>query len=382
VIFWIGVLLRVGAYLWNREYWMDEGALLGNIADKRVFDFAGNLAGDQLAPFGFLIIERAIVGLFGDSRYYTRLVPLASGIVALWLFKSLAFRVLPFAAGLIALALFSFSDDLVYYSSELKPYSTDLTLGLAITTATWWLLDRPLCRGWLAALTLTVVLAPWFSFPSAFVIAGCGMVLLIDRYEKRSSPELGRLLGVSICWLCSFVLAYRAARALLNPATTMFVFWDFAFLPIPPGSQKDLVKLGGVLLEVFVNPLNLVAPYFQGLGVILPVVLTLIGGFSLAARQRRAFLMLALPILLAIVAAAWRKYPLHGRLMIELIPAFYLMIAEGTQQLGARLSRRAHLMLLIVLLAYPCASTLYEARAPRFRWFNQHGDLHDNLFMP
>jgi hypothetical protein len=37
---------------------------------------------------------------------------------------------------------------------------------------------------------------------------------------------------------------------------------------------------------------------------------------------------------------------------------------------------------LVLLLAYPCSSTFYEARGLRMRWFNQHGDLHDNRFMP
>ena len=122
VICWLGVLLRVGVYLWNRQYWMDEGSLLGNLEGMRVLDFSGHLHGDQLAPVGFLIIERVIVGLLGDSGYATRFFPLVCGIVALWLFKSLAFRFLPFAAAMVALALFAFSDDLVYYSSELKPY--------------------------------------------------------------------------------------------------------------------------------------------------------------------------------------------------------------------------------------------------------------------
>src|SRR5208283_2537966 len=75
VICWLGVLLRVGAYLWNRQYWMDEGTLLGNLEGIRVLDFSGHLQGDQLAPFGFLIIERVIVGLLGDSGYATRFVP-------------------------------------------------------------------------------------------------------------------------------------------------------------------------------------------------------------------------------------------------------------------------------------------------------------------
>jgi len=382
VIFWLGVLLRVGVYLWNRSYWLDEGSLLGNIEGKRVLEFSGYLQGDQLAPFGFLIIERVIVGLLGDSGYATRFVPLVCGIVALRLFESLAFRVLPFAAAMVALALFAFSDDLVYYSSELKPYSGDLALGLAMTLATWRLLERPLRGGWLATLGLLVLLAPWFSFPSAFIIAGCGMALVIDRCAKRAWIDLGGLLVIALCWLTSFWLAYRASRALSHPATTMYVFWDFAFLPVPPSGRTDLIKLGGVLLEVFVNPLNLLAPVYPALVVILPVVLMVIGGFSLSQRDRREFLVLTLPILLALVAAALRQYPLHGRLMIELVPAFYAMIAEGTQRLGTRLGRPAYVVVLVLLLAYPSSSTFYEARARRIRWFNQHGDLHDNRFMP
>jgi hypothetical protein len=204
----------------------------------------------------------------------------------------------------------------------------------------------------------------------------------IDRCAKRWWIDLGGLLVIALYWLTSFWLAYRAAHALLHPATTMYVFWDFAFLPLPPGGRTDLIKLGGVVLEVFVNPLNLVAPVYPALGVILPVLLMSIGGFSLTLRDRRAFLILSLPILLAVVAAALRKYPLHGRLMIELVPAFYVLIAEGTQPLRTRLGRPAYVVVLVLLLAYPCSITFYEAQAPRARYFNQHGDLHDNRFVP
>jgi hypothetical protein len=82
------------------------------------------------------------------------------------------------------------------------------------------------------------------------------------------------------------------------------------------------------------------------------------------------------------VAAALRRYPLHGRLILELVPAFYVMIAEGTQQIYTRFGRRAYVVLLVLLLVYPCSSTLYEAQAPRTHWFNEHGDLHKNRFLP
>ncbi len=282
---------------------------------------------------------------------------------------------------MVAFALFAISDDLVYYSSELKPYSVDLVLGLAITFAAWRLLDQPLRGRWLVTLGVLVLLAPWVSFPSAFIIAGCGIALLMDRAAKRGWSDVGWLLAIALCWLTSFSLAYRASQSLLPPATSMYVFWNFAFLPVPPGGRTELLQLGGVPLEVFVNPLNLLAPACPAWGVVLPVLLLLIGGCSLGLRDWRVFLILALPILLAIVAAALKKYPLHGRLMIELVPAFYLMIAAGTQQVRSRFGRPAHVVVLVLLLAYPCSSTFYEATAPRLRDFNPHGDLHKNRFV-
>ncbi len=369
VVFWVGVILRVGGYLWNRSYWMDEGSLLSNLQGMRVFDFSGYLQGDQLAPFGFLVIERFIVTLLGSSGYVTRFVPLVCGIVALWLFKSLIFRVLPFATAMVAFILFAFSDDLVYYSSELKPYSLDLALGLAITFVAWRLIDQPLRGGWRAALLGLLVVSPWFSFPSAFIIAGCGITLLIDRATRRWWTDLGWLGAIAVCWLISFGLAYRASQTLMPPATTMYVFWNFAFLPVPPGSHADLIQLGGVLLDVFVNPLNLVAPFCSAPCVVLPLSLLFIGGCSLALSDRRLFLILSLPILLALAAAAFKKYPFHGRLMIELVPALYLMIAQGAQWFYERLGKPVYVAVLVLLLAYPCSTTFYEATAPRHARF-------------
>jgi hypothetical protein len=377
-----GVALRLAAYLWNRAYWMDEGTLHGNIEDTPIYDFSTHLRGDQLAPFGFLIIERMLVRVLGDFRLVTRLVPLGCGIASLWLFRSLAFRWLSYPSAVLALALFAFSDDLVYYSSELKPYSVDLAIGLAILLSTSSLLRPPSSEKKLAIFGLLAVAAPWFSFPSAFIIVGCGLELFVDRTRRRAREDQGWLLGIAVCWSASACLAYIASTWLLNQATTMYVFWNFAFLPMPPTSRTDLVKFGGIVLEMFVNPLNLVPPFLPALGVVIPLGLWLLGGVTLARRDRALFLILVMPIVLAMGASALRKYPFHGRLLLPLVPAFYLMIAEGTGWIRDLLGRRGYLVALTLLLLYPCLSTLYEATGKRARTFNAHGDLHANLFMP
>ena len=90
VLLGLGVLLRVGVYLRNRAFWLDEGSLFGNLNGKPILDFSTPLTGDQLAPFGFLIAERALLSVLGSSRGVARLVPLICGIAALFLFARLA----------------------------------------------------------------------------------------------------------------------------------------------------------------------------------------------------------------------------------------------------------------------------------------------------
>ena len=173
----------------------------------------------------------------------------------------------------------------------------------------------------------------------------------------------------------------------------MYRFWDFAFIPnenlvglvtAPEILRADLRKAAGILLEVFVNPLNLVAPIGPQVGVILPLVLLQVGELSMARRSWAMYLLLVLPIAMALVAAGYKKYPFHGRLMLELVPALFLLIAEGTEWLGRRDRTRSGLLyktLLILLLTYPCLTAIYNATGKRPREFNRHGDLHSNVFI-
>src|SRR5262245_38829821 len=69
VVIVLGVLLRLVVYLTNRTMWLDEMSLTANVVDKPILDFSTHLSNDQLAPFGFLIVQRAIARLVGDSNF-------------------------------------------------------------------------------------------------------------------------------------------------------------------------------------------------------------------------------------------------------------------------------------------------------------------------
>jgi hypothetical protein len=380
-----GILLRLVVYLLDRGYWADEGALSANLTGFAPLDFSSPLTGDQLAPFGFMILERSLAWVIGSSRYAMRFLPLVCGIAALGFYARLARAICSPSAVLVALVLFSFSDDMIYYSSELKPYSLDVALGLALTLGTVEALGRPLSLRRAMALGLVAVAAPWWSFPSAFIVGGCGAVLVAASLHDRRYRDAAVWGTIGLAWLASFVVAYQASLGLLSPDTTMYYFWYFAFLRLwrGPLDGADLPSPTNLLLEVFVNPLNLPAPIWRAT-VVLPVLCLIAGMFALARRSARQCSILVLPIALAMIAAALKRYPLHGRLMLELVPAFFLLIAQGTDAARALdVTRRKILykLILILLLAYPCFSAVYEATGKRPREFNRHGDLHNNLFI-
>src|SRR5271156_5776906 len=76
VVLGLGAFLRVFVYLSGRSFWMDESSLWGNLAHKPILDFSAPMTGDQLAPLGFLIVQRALMSILGVSRYAARLLPL------------------------------------------------------------------------------------------------------------------------------------------------------------------------------------------------------------------------------------------------------------------------------------------------------------------
>jgi hypothetical protein len=386
VVLGLGVFLRTIVYLSGRAFWMDEASLWGNLAGKRIFDFSLPLSGNQLAPLGFLSAQRAVMSILGVSTYASRLLPLACGLLSLFLFARLARRILARRPAMIALVLFSFSDELIYYSSELKPYSLDLAIGLAVSLIALEDLGKPISMRRGAALAIAAVGAPWFSFASAFVVGGCGATLMLTCLLSRRLRDATVWIAIGIGWLVSFVISYRASLAIVRPYDAMYRFWYFAFLPVwpLPMDRTRLAAAAGILLEIFVTPLNLVAPVWPWAGVIVPVFLLLLGGWSLARRSWPEWAILVFPIALAVVASAMKRYPIHGRLILELVPFFLLLIAEGTETLRGWERgpiKLGYAVVLVLLITYPSLASFQNAASRPIRDFNIHGDLRKNIFI-
>jgi predicted membrane-bound mannosyltransferase len=121
-----GGIVRLIQYLSNRSLWSDEAMVALNIVDRTYLELLKPLDYNQAAPPGFLWIEKAAVQLLGNNEYALRLFPFLSGIVALIAFYIFANRYASGIAAPIAIALFASLKYVLYYTTEVKQYSSDI----------------------------------------------------------------------------------------------------------------------------------------------------------------------------------------------------------------------------------------------------------------
>lgn len=343
----VGAVLRVVRYAADRSLWGDEGALALNLIGKPLGDLLGTLDFQQGAPTGFLVAEKAAVAALGEAETALRLVPLLSGLVSLVLFLFLVRRALsPFGA-LVAMALFALSEPLVYYSSEVKQYESDVAVATGIALAAvaidWRRVTWP--RG--VAIAAGGALAGWLSHPALIVLGAAAAALLADALLRRARHELRILVALSAVWALSGIGALIVNRS----------------------NAEDVAEAALAAEGTGASRLQAVEDawdaYAEVVGVAdtataLAAVVSLAGLLGLWSRHRRAALLLVVPLVLAVTVSLVGLYPSSARFYLFLAPLLIALIGEGAAvALRACRGLRAALAPVLagigLLLLYPTA---------------------------
>lgn len=358
----LGALLRLGRYLDNRSLWLDESFLAINLLERSFGDLFDRLDFVQSAPPAFLAIEKGAADLLGDGELALRAFPFAASLAALVLFRDVAGRLLPPPAALLALVLFATNDVLLYQSAELKQYSSDVAVALALVALVLRVerADGNVSRRAFAALALAGPVAVWLSFPAAFVLAGIFAALALEVAARRSR-ELTVALGVTGAgWLASFAAMYAVASANVGQISSE-VFAGADAEPATTGAANVVHQAW----SSFVNP----GGFADGLNG-LAALLFAVGALSLARPATLGRLaLLSVPFVLNALASFLDRYPLGGRYSIFLVPFLVLLVAHGAARLTAWSRRPAAVAaaLAFFLAAPPLAVALADALDPPAR---------------
>ncbi|HET9906721.1 MAG TPA: hypothetical protein VFQ23_08765, partial [Anaerolineales bacterium] len=246
---------------------------------------------------------------------------------------------------------------LIYYASELKQYSSDVMIALLLVYLARKCLQEQAQARDFVVLGISGAIAIWVSHPSVFVLAGVGLVLVIDKVTRKSEIPFAWILIMGFLWVGLFAIDYFVFLRPLAADEYLQNYWGKAFMPLPPWSDTGWFKT--TFYSMLLMSLH---TYFSA--VVTVSILLVIGGISLLFRNRNMALLFILPALIVLMASGFEAYPLKDRFMLFLVPFFLLILAEGLRAIytfAAKWSRPLGVVLATVpalILIWPPGTTL------------------------
>lgn len=355
----LGGFLRARIYFSNQSLWLDEAALGLNILGRDFGQLLGPLDYNQVAPQGFLLLEKIMTLVLGSSELVLRAIPFLASLATLLAVYVLARDLMGSGSVALTLLLVSLNWPLIDYAAELKPYSLDAFIATLLVWMGFRIHqpdERREKKDFLKWSALGGV-ATWLSFPAIFVLTVVCVVILVRAY--RDSPRARRqwiaLLGF---WVASAGASLTATRANFGNQNLQ-AYWAGAFMPFPPRDVQDLRWF-------VVNAQNLQHDVL-GMGAISGALLLIVIGWRIVYRRfRYGVILLIAPIGFALVASSLHLYPFSGRLLIFLIPMLFLALSAGTSHI-VRLGHGASAVmsvLVVMLLFYRPIDLLHQGMLP------------------
>jgi hypothetical protein len=286
-------------------------------------------------------------------------------VVGWWLTRRL-FGPWPATAAAAILAL---SPGAVYYSNEVKPYSSDALAAAILLLAGTWAIARELTWRRAALLAVLGAMAVWASYPAPFTLVGVGLALAAALAHRKDWGGVSRLAGVGIVWTGCWGAVYHLAR---QGSTYDFMqrYWRDQFLDLslaaPYRTATSLVVALDMPVQTFRSPFD---PWnAAGRITALLLVLLALGIWALAGQRKVPALVLLLSApLTTLMAALAHLYPLDGRLLLFTLPSLAALAAGGLWFLASRGLPWAAALIIAMTLIWSSLVDLQTLRSPSER---------------
>jgi hypothetical protein len=331
----VGSVLRGVQYFSRSSLWVDEAAVALNLTSRPLRELFSPLDLAQVAPWGFLAVEKGLLGLFGRNELGLRLLPFISSLLSLALFERVCRRILRGLAVPFAVGSFAFAAGLIDYSAQLKQYATDVAAAVIILLLAVAFAESGLTPRRALGLGLAGLLASVFSQSVVFVLAGIGLSYVLLAAARRIEAPAAAIVLLGSLWGLGTGFALWSGERMLTPdvKSYMQVFWAAGFMPVSPPATAPAwlwYQMAGAFQAFLGYPLPA-----------LFVSLLVVGVIALCRRKLAAALFLLTPLLLTVAASAARLYPFApGRLTAFLVPALLVFVAEGVERVRTFPSRR------------------------------------------
>jgi len=337
VLVGVGVLWRIARFWLNFPFWQDEAKRALNLLGRPLWDLHPPHFYDQLQPPVFIFATQLLRLALSSREWVFRLIPLVSGLAALFLFYRFVRRRIDPLAGTLATGLLAVSSVSIELSTEFKPYVVDLLLAVVYLILAYEMQEHPRRLRGPGLLMLVIPLGMGLSYANIFLVGSFSLIVLPGVYRRGSRAGKFLFVAANVVGLAVlYGVVHQASSDEFATATSAMRegWWARSFPPGAPG--EFIVWLFRVHLGAMsaypIKAYNLCATVLCGLTVVGVVRL-------MAVRNYRLLALLIGPFVLTFAAAVLQRYPYGGeaRVAQHLLPGLLIFSGVGFAEVVRRL---------------------------------------------
>jgi len=364
LLFITGVFLRLKPYLEGYPLWVDESYRALQIIIptwKEIFYFTPILPGQPESPLGLVVVQKLLITFFGPHENVLRFVPFLCGVSTIFLYYIFLKRYFDSQILFLALSLVVFNERLIYYSTELKPYSSDVFFSLLLYIFMFNIHHHQYKRQDLMRFGIVAGIFMWFSHATLFITATITLWIGYRFYKYKEYKEMLNFSLIVLFWICNFLAIYYLSFGSMVGNDKLIGMWGDGFLRYRILSLDFISWLRDVIVAAFARPIGVYFP-------IITIPVFILGCIILSKKQCFSLFLLLGPVLLVLLAAICKKYPFKERMLLFLVPAFMVLISYGYITILSFMKRwriPVSCVLGFILLFYPVTqsvSFLFKSR--------------------
>jgi 4-amino-4-deoxy-L-arabinose transferase-like glycosyltransferase len=346
----IGCFFIIAQFLQDRGMWMDEAELVTNIINSSFSELFKPFKNGQVAPILYLIFQKGLSGLFGNSDLTFRILPLFATFTSSFLLYSILKKLgVNKLITLLGIALFLNHPHIIYYSSEVKQYPIDVFAALSLIFIGLKIInqDEMSKKIWFALLAVPLF---FISNITIIILVPTGLLLLLNDFKFHKKIKVSTIIVLLICSL-SFVAYYFLFINNHSNKSLMLSYWMGKGVPgkdvnsiieIFTWSSKRVVK------ELFLRLLSYENFYVFSLSLISFLYCL----FLLVKEKKVKIITITLiPVFIHVLLAVLSLYPFWRRLILYMLPLYIIVLCAGFEILNSCYSKKRMLIYSLKIVA-------------------------------
>jgi len=355
----VAIVVRIAVFLQNRNLFIDEANIARNIYERNLLQLATPLSYEQYAPPVFLWALKLFTFLFGYGEIAFRLYPLLAGIASLVVLHQLLKQLVTVKAIWYPIGLFAVGYMSIRYSTEVKQYMSDVLVVLSLLLLA---LKRDIATTPRSVFFLTWIVvgsvAIWAAMPSVFALAGVGVYYFWQSVAARDNKKTSVVIFIGLVWMAQFGLYYLI---ILKPQIETSYLQNFHrdyFLFAIPRSKAEWLHNWYVIKNLIQETAGFWVWAFN-----FNIFFLIVGAVFLFTRNAAKSMLILVPLVAVLVAAAANQYSLIPRVALFVSPLLLVLIGYGLDVL----IRIRPVPVSLILLAL-CAVLIFKFNNLKMAW--------------